>query len=62
VFCGLDLIKKNMCRETLPLEMQSRGDLYRLVDVQRQREAATASDSARRVEDQPSLLVNDTVL
>ncbi|CAN6164695.1 unnamed protein product [Urochloa humidicola] len=46
-------------RENLPLEMQSRGDLYRLVDVQRQRESA--SNGARGVESEDAV-VNDTVL
>ncbi|CAL5037403.1 unnamed protein product [Urochloa decumbens] len=41
----VDLSMIQSTRENLPLEMQSRGDLYRLVDVQRQRE--TASNGAR---------------
>uniref|UniRef100_R7WC19 Omega-amidase NIT2 n=1 Tax=Aegilops tauschii TaxID=37682 RepID=R7WC19_AEGTA len=28
--------RKNLCRESLPLETQGRGDLYRLIDVQRE--------------------------
>ncbi|KAK8455096.1 hypothetical protein SEVIR_4G085300v4 [Setaria viridis] len=57
----IDLSMIQSTRENLPLEMQSRGDLYRLVDVQRQREPATASNGAGRLEGEGAL-VNDTVL
>lgn len=48
-----------MYRENLPWGMRSRGDLYRLVDVQRR--GVSAGDGARGVEGEDAL-VNDTVL
>lgn len=41
----IDLSMIQSTRESLPLEMQSRGDLYRLVDVQRPK--SSASDGAQ---------------
>jgi hypothetical protein len=47
-----------MCRAKLPLGMQSRGDLHRLVDVQGRGESA--SDGARGVDGEDAL-ISDTV-
>jgi hypothetical protein len=30
------IVMENMCRENLPLEMQRRRDMYRLIDVQKE--------------------------
>ncbi|XP_044432851.1 omega-amidase, chloroplastic [Triticum aestivum] len=37
--CSIDAVRrqrKNLCRANLPLETQGRGDLYRLVDIERE--------------------------